>query len=104
MIYKINSIIWGAPLLILLLGTGLLISIRIKFFQIKKFGYILKNTFFTLFKSKSSTESKDKDSISQFKAVSTALAAAMGTGNIVGVATALTIGAVSDTHLRAHET
>lgn len=92
MIYKLNSIVWGAPLLILLLGTGLIISIRIKFFQIKKFGYILKNTFFTLFRSKSPTESKDKDSISQFKAVSTALAAAMGTGNIVGVATALTIG------------
>lgn len=45
MIYKLNSIVWGAPLLILLLGTGLIISIRIKFFQIKKFGYILKNTF-----------------------------------------------------------
>ncbi|MGN0622246.1 MAG: alanine/glycine:cation symporter family protein [Porcipelethomonas sp.] len=92
MIEKINNIVWGTPLLLLLLGTGLAISIRLKFFQLRRFGFILNNTLFSLFRDKKAVTSEDKDSISQFKAVSTALAAAMGTGNIAGVATALTIG------------
>lgn len=82
----INKTVWGTPLLLLLLGTGLLFSARLGFFQLRHFPYILKNTFITLFKR------NEKNGTSQLRAVSTSLAAAMGTGNIVGVATALTIG------------
>ncbi|MDE7156804.1 MAG: alanine:cation symporter family protein, partial [Lachnospiraceae bacterium] len=53
---------------------------------------ISNETFFAIFKKKSVTKSKDKKAISQFQALSTALAATIGTGNIAGVATAITIG------------
>lgn len=92
MLSLINDLVWGKPLLILLLGTGLIYTLRLKFFQIRKFPYIMKKTFFSLFKDKNTLKSCDCDSISQFQAVSAALAAAMGTGNIAGVATALTLG------------
>lgn len=87
----INKIVWSDFLLFLLLGTGLIISLRLKFFQILKFPYILKNTFFSLFRDKN-TRKSGKEGISQFQTLSTALAATMGTGNIVGVASALVIG------------
>ncbi|MBQ3565926.1 MAG: sodium:alanine symporter family protein [Oscillospiraceae bacterium] len=91
MLEKINSIVWSDFLLFLLLGTGLIISIRLKFFQIFRFPYILKKTFFSLFRDKSTRKSSDRG-VSQFQSLSTALAATMGTGNIVGVATAITTG------------
>lgn len=92
MLETINKMVWGDFLLFLLLGTGLMLSIRFKFFQIFKIRYIFKNTVLTLFNKKNSVNSSDKESISQFQTFATALAATMGTGNIVGVATALTIG------------
>lgn len=92
MLTTINNIVWGKPLLILLLGTGLIFTVKLGFFQIRKFPFIMKNTFFSLFHDKSHTKCNESGSISQFQAVSAALAAAMGTGNIAGVATALTIG------------
>ena len=92
MLTLINDLVWGKPLLILLLGTGLIYTLRLKFFQIRKFPFIMKKTFFSLFKDKTALKSRDCDSISQFQAVSAALAAAMGTGNIAGVATAITLG------------
>lgn len=92
MLTLINDLVWGKPLLILLLGTGLIYTLLLKFFQIRKFPFIMKKTFFSLFKDKTALKSRDCDSISQFQAVSAALAAAMGTGNIAGVATAITLG------------
>ena len=92
MLETINKMVWGDFLLFLLLGTGLMLSLRFKFFQIFKIRYIFKNTILTLFNKKNSVNSSDKESISQFQTFATALAATMGTGNIVGVATALTIG------------
>ena len=67
------------------------------FFLYSLLGFIIestlfKNTILTLFNKKNSVNSSDKESISQFQTFATALAATMGTGNIVGVATALTIG------------
>ncbi len=91
MLEMLNKIVWSDFLLILLLGTGFLISIRLGFFQIIKFPYILKKTFFSLFSDKS-TRNSDGKGVSQFQSLSTALAATMGTGNIVGVAAALTVG------------
>lgn len=92
MIEKLNGLIWGYPLLLMLLGTGLYFTVKTRFFQLLKFPYILKNTLFSLFRGRSAVSSKDKDSISQLQSLSTALAATMGTGNIVGVATAIKIG------------
>lgn len=92
MLETINKIVWGDLLLFLLLGTGLLLSIKFRFFQIFKIGYIFKNTILSLFNKKPENNTSDKESISQFQTFATALAATMGTGNIVGVATALTIG------------
>jgi len=88
----INSIVWGWPMLILIIGTGIYFTIRTNFFQIRNFKHMLDETFLAIFKNKSVTKTKDKKSITQFQALSTALAATIGTGNIVGVATALTAG------------
>ena len=87
----INKMVWSDLLLFMLLGIGALISLRLKFFQILKFPYILKNTFLALFRDKN-TRKSDSEGISQLQTVSSALAATMGTGNIVGVASALVIG------------
>lgn len=88
----VNSVVWGVPMLILIIGTGIYLSCRLGFFQLTRFKYVLSSTIFSTFKNKKGKESKDKKSISQFQAMSTALAATIGTGNIAGVATALTIG------------
>ncbi|MBR6926732.1 MAG: sodium:alanine symporter family protein, partial [Bacteroidaceae bacterium] len=79
----INGYLWGWPMIVLLLGTHLFLSVRLRFPQRK----ILKAIRLSV--------SKDKDStgdVSQFGALATALAATIGTGNIVGVALAVTTG------------
>lgn len=84
----INEFVWGPPMLLLLVGTGVYFSIKTKFFAITKLGYVLKNTLMKIFKK----EQKGEGDITAFQAVSTALAATVGTGNIAGVATAISIG------------
>lgn len=86
----VNGVVWGVPMLILIIGTGVYFSVRLGFFQVTRFGHVLSSTIFSSFKK--SGRSKNKGSLSQFQAMSTALAATIGTGNIAGVATALTIG------------
>jgi len=92
MIETLNNIVWGNGMIFLILCIGLYFTLKTKLFQLTNFKYILKNTFLSIFKDKNTTRSSDKHSISQFQTLSTALAATMGTGNIVGVATAITIG------------
>lgn len=82
----INDYVWGPPLLILLIGTGIYFTIRLGFLQITQF-----------FRAFSYIFSKDQDSkgegdVSSFAALCTALAGTIGTGNIVGVATAIATG------------
>ncbi len=84
----INGIVWGPPMLILLVGAGIYLTIRTNFFSITKLGYVLKNTMMKMF----SKEQKGKGEVTAFQAVSTALAATVGTGNIAGVATAIAVG------------
>lgn len=84
----INEFVWGPPMLFLLVGTGVYLTLRTKFFSITKLGYILKNTFLKMFKKTSAGEGE----VTAFQAVATALAATVGTGNIAGVATAISIG------------
>lgn len=84
----INGFIWGVPAMICIIGVGLLLSVRTKFIQIRKFGVAMKNTIGKIFDK---TQAKD-GSISPFQAVCTALAGTVGTGNIAGVAGAIALG------------
>ena len=86
----VNGFAWGPLMLLLLVGTGVFLTVKVRWLQVTHFGRILKNTVGTLFRSKS-----DKDhgaNISPFQAVSTALAGTVGTGNIAGVTGAIFTG------------
>ena len=90
---KVNSVVWGVPALVLLIGTGILMTVLTKFFQFTRFGHMWSNTIGGLFKKeKGIRKSHDRHSISQFQALCTALSATIGTGNIAGVAYAITMG------------
>ena len=86
----INDVVWGVPALTLLIGTGILMTILTKFFQFGKIKLWWGETIGKLFKKKGVRENTDKNSISQFQALCTALSATIGTGNITGVALAIT--------------
>jgi len=90
--HRINLLVWGTPMLVLIISVGVLFTFRLKFMQIFRLKEIMNKTFFAIFKNKTVTKTKDKNSISQFQAISTSLAATIGTGSIAGVATAITIG------------
>ena len=80
----INTLIWGLPMLILLMGTGLLLTVRLNLLQITKLPKALKLIL--------TAENVGEGDVTSFKSLCTALAATIGTGNIVGVATAITAG------------
>ncbi|CYU54918.1 sodium:alanine symporter family protein [Streptococcus suis] len=80
----INNLVWGPPLLLLLVGTGVYFTLRLGVFQIGK----LPTAFRLIF----SSDQSGQGDVSSFAALCTALAATVGTGNIVGVATAITTG------------
>lgn len=84
---KVNEFVWGPVMLVLLVGTGVFLTVRLKFLPWRNLGYALKSVF-----TKSDKESKDEGDISPFQSLMTALAATIGTGNIVGVATAMVLG------------
>ena len=84
----VNGFIWGVPAMICIIGVGLLLSVRTRFIQVRKFGAALKNTSGKLFDH---TPAKD-GSMSPVQAVCTALAGTVGTGNIAGVAGAIALG------------
>ncbi|OSA94717.1 UNVERIFIED_ORG: sodium:alanine symporter family protein [Clostridium botulinum] len=86
---KIDSIIWGPPLLILLVGTGLYLTFRLKVLQVFKLPMALK---FVFGKDEEAKEEDAQGDVSSFAALCTALSATIGTGNIVGVATAIKAG------------
>ena len=84
----LNSIAWGPWMLILLVGTGVLLTWRLGFIQFTKFGYTMKSTLGALFRR----EDAGSGEITPFQAVTTALAATVGTGNIAGVTGAIVVG------------
>lgn len=89
----INDFVWVKIGLVLLLGSGILMTCCTKFFQVFHIGHWFKNTLGTIFSRNSdSTQKIGKKSISQFQALCTALAATIGTGNIAGVSAAICIG------------
>lgn len=81
---QIASLLWGSPVtLIVLLGTGLYLTVRLRFVQVRGFRYALREV---------SGGPAGEGEVSGFRALSTALSATVGTGNIAGVATAITFG------------
>jgi AGCS family alanine or glycine:cation symporter len=84
---QVRDYIWGLPLIILLVGTGVFLTIRLKGLQIRGLFYSLNLAFV-----KRKEDDQEKGDISHFQALMTALAATVGTGNIVGVAIAIVAG------------
>ena len=83
-IEKINNFLWGVPLILLILGCGIFLTVKFRFVQFRKLSAALKYMV---------TNEEDGDGdISSFGALCTALSATIGTGNIVGVATAISVG------------
>ncbi len=89
---SVNGVVWGSFGLILLIGTGILMTICTKVFQVTHLKLWWKNTIGKLFTKNVIGHSKEAGSISPFQALCTALAATVGTGNIAGVAAAICIG------------
>jgi len=83
---EINGYVWGWPTLVLLVGTGIYLSLRLGFLQFRTLPYALKLAF------SPKQDQKSKGDISHFQSLTTALAATIGTGNIAGVATAVATG------------
>ena len=85
---KINGIVWGLPMMVLILGVGIYLSVGCGFPQFSHFIHIMKNTLGKAFEK----SEKKEGAVSPFKAMCTALAASIGTGNIAGVSGAIAIG------------
>lgn len=84
----IDDFVWGPAMLILLVGTGIFLTIRTRFLSWRNLGYALKSTL----SKEARKKGEGEGDISPFSALTTALAATIGTGNIVGVATAMVSG------------
>ena len=89
LVSKVSDFVWNNLLLYILVLTGIIFSIRLKFIQVRKFGEGMRRVFggINLFGKQA-----DKDGMSSFQALATAIAAQVGTGNIAGCATALISG------------
>ncbi|AHE97645.1 alanine/glycine:cation symporter family protein [Thioalkalivibrio paradoxus] len=85
----LNSIVWGPPFMILLVGTGLYLTIRLGFFQFTHMRFAWRHTFGRLLRR---TVHHEVGAITGFQAVTSAMAATIGVGNIAGVATAIALG------------
>ena len=81
----VNRLVWGSPMLILILGVGLFLTVRTDFAQLRLFPQALRRLF-------GYQKSQNPQGISQFQALCTALAATVGTGNLVGVAGGIALG------------
>ena len=81
---EVNNFVWGPVMLVLLVGTGIFLTVRLKFLPWRNLGYAIHMVF--------SKRDKHAGDISPFQSLMTALSATIGTGNIVGVATAMVLG------------
>ncbi|MBQ8834787.1 MAG: sodium:alanine symporter family protein [Oscillospiraceae bacterium] len=84
----LNGIAWGPWMLMLLVGTGVYLTVRVGFMQFTKFGYAMKNTIGKIFQKQTAAGGE----VTPFQALTTALAATVGTGNIAGVTGAIAVG------------
>ncbi len=88
-----NNFVWGPPLIIVLLGTGVIMTIGSGFFQFTHFGWIMRSTFGSLTRSgQAGRGTPGKGTLSAFEAVAIAVGGSVGAGNIAGVATAVASG------------
>ncbi len=87
-ITRLDDIAWGSVVLCLLVGVGLILSISTRFLQFRKFGHAMKNTLGKVFRK----QEAGKGEVTPLQALTTALAATVGTGNIAGVTGAIVIG------------
>src|SRR5574344_2912084 len=83
----VNALVWGIPMVVLILGTGLYLQLRLGLLPLRKIGY----GFRMIWQSRRVKEGQAGD-ISPYAALMTALSATVGTGNIAGVATAIAVG------------
>ena len=88
----VDDFVWGIPLIVLILATGLFLTARLRFLQITKLPHAIKHLI-------ANEKSGEDGEVSSFAALCTALSATIGTGNIVGVATAI----VDIRHLCKHQ-
>ena len=92
----VNAVVWGWPMIILILGAGILLTVRSKFLQVRKFGTSWGETIIPTVKSigkkPAKDKKKDKNTLSPFQAFATAISGTVGTGNIVGVSSAIMTG------------
>lgn len=88
----VNDFVWVTIGIWLLVGTGILMTVLTRFFQVSHIGHWFKQTIGSVFKKNVSGHVADKGTVSQFQALCTALAATVGVGNIAGVASAITLG------------
>ncbi|MCM1157794.1 MAG: sodium:alanine symporter family protein [Bacteroidales bacterium] len=88
MVSAVDDFVWGPVMLVLLVGTGIFLTIRTGFLPWRNLPYALKSTL----SKEARTKSRGEGDVSPFSALTTALAATIGTGNIVGVATAMVSG------------
>lgn len=84
----VDDFVWGPVMLVLLVGTGIFLTIRTRFLPWRNLGYAIRSTL----SKEARTKSRGEGDVSPFSALTTALAATIGTGNIVGVATAMVSG------------
>jgi AGCS family alanine or glycine:cation symporter len=83
----LNGYVWGGPMIVLLMGTGLILTLLTGFIQFRRLGFALREVLGKVF-----TRGEGQGSVTPFQAVATALASTVGVGNIAGVATAIFIG------------
>lgn len=85
----VNTFVWGPAMLALLMGSGVYLSVRTGWFQVRRFGYIMSRTLCSLLRG---GRQEQGGNLTSFQAVTTALAGTVGTGNIAGVTGAMFIG------------
>ncbi len=91
----VNGLVWGWPMIILILGAGILLTVMTKFLQVRKFGTSVNETLGATVRSmrkKNKKAQKGENSVSPFEAFATAISGTVGTGNIVGVSSAIMTG------------
>lgn len=92
----VNGVVWGWPMIIMILGTGILLTVRTRVLQVRKFGESMSTTIVPAVKDigggKKNKKKRDKNAVSQFEAFSAAISGTVGTGNIIGVTSAILTG------------
>lgn len=87
----VNGIVWGVPLLVLILATGIFFTVRLGFFQFTRPGFLFRDTIVRAFRKKDKQKPAAGE-LTSFQAAMTSVAAIVGSGNIAGVATAIVLG------------